>query len=209
MSVKKITFTPDLPTSLDEQISKILNDNELSEDVKLKCYLAVLRKHLISKPTIPYDPQQNEIEQAIKNIPFAHQSHAKEVALNLLDKGIRWNKAEEIIIDGSPIPRTNISDILFSQISSKFSTDSPSGSKLIESYLTTPEKKNPFSVVKEEYPSSASKDDLWEISNESSEENGNVIDTRRRKSSSPEQRTPIKMRLRKKKPIITKWTSYR
>ncbi len=125
---------PGVPTlnqlsSLDQQMKDILEDKNMSADMKYKQYFNTLHRYdalqenAEEKP-IPVavreeKPQQNRNElpvsenELLENVP-ATQRHGTRLLIKYLkdNPNITWNKDNEMVYKGERIPRSNIYDLV-------------------------------------------------------------------------------------------------
>lgn len=109
---------------LETEMQKIMSDKTIPADVKVKLYNQVLHKHstLQSEHT---KPVQLEISnnKDIKNdtllrelqerMPKSKQSQVKRLIKTIMDNGnIKWNDRQEVIIDGTTLPNSNIESLV-------------------------------------------------------------------------------------------------
>ena len=133
MNIEKMLIVPardDAPiknqiNQLDEEMQKILKDKRLSPDAKWKLYNQVLHRHNVLQAE-KNKPFQVEIKQTVESMPDKRFLEEVKTRLppskrlagsRLLEhiekaKNFSWNDKKEMVIDGRPIPHTNLESLV-------------------------------------------------------------------------------------------------
>lgn len=113
-------------SSLDDEMQKILKDLSLTPDVKFKLYNQVLHKYstLMQEQNKPIQVEIKETKPAVTKNEYVLEKVKKNLPKGKLDAGTRlanfltnsnsisWNDKNELVIDGTLIPHSNIESIL-------------------------------------------------------------------------------------------------
>ena len=106
---------------LDQELTAILQNENLDDDTKLSEYSQVLERYLSARKQYSRPTPVPVVEEAIPpgqkleldSLPKKHQKKA-ELLLERIRRSpsVGWNSRQELVIDGKTIPDTNIVDLI-------------------------------------------------------------------------------------------------
>ena len=135
-------------TSLDDEVTEVLQKSNISDYDKAKLYSDVLQKYLTAKeqlhpvttptPVITDTPSYKSLysnESIINTVPVKYKKRAENMLrfLNENEK-IKWNKNGRVVYNGEVIPGSNITDLINDQMRNR-KTFKPTGASQFSTAL--------------------------------------------------------------------------
>lgn len=199
-TLPKHTASPQQLSEFDKEMSKILNNRQLSEDEKVKLYYQILQQKLNLKeynstwtpqdqpesltwasPEKAESPAFNYEALILETVPQTMRKHANNLLtlLKTRPRELKWNEQGEVIIRDKTLSNTNIVDLvslLFSNNSKNVEGKEPFLSTLTELNIPKHYIRNKYlqqQQVKEETPQK-SRPEMKRGGKNSTQENKNV-----------------------------------
>ncbi len=144
-------------SSLDQELQAILADPNLSSDAKYHRYMAVFGRYqnfksqqmknaTVQMPVAPMQPEMDVPPPA--DLPIREQQLIGSLPFNVRRKGkmllnhiksdpdhFKWQKSGELVVDGTPVPASNITDLFHYATRDRKTAKSPAGFKEFKKLL--------------------------------------------------------------------------
>lgn len=145
--VQKSTPELDAVVRVDREMEKILNNKELPLEQKVAMYNAALREYSAFRQQVhdlapehtyitasvpsPADSTDASVKQQpsadpafVSSLPKSYQSKARKVVDYIQKSGrVAWNDRNEMVLDGKPVPNSNISDLVYDTVANNKSSN--------------------------------------------------------------------------------------